>query len=128
MKKLLSILLVSTLIFSLIGCAKISVTDKSSATLTFIHDGKNITEALNEEEANKLKAIFDGKALYSDSPSCAFSEDISISFGEQVFAIACDSCNVVKDCTSGKFFKVSEREKETIIAIFKNHGGYFPCV
>ena len=128
MKKLLSILLVATLIFSLTGCTKISVTDKSPAILTFKHGDKNITEALNKEETEEIKSIFDRKALYSDSPSCAFSEGVSIAFGDQVFAIACDDCNIVKDCASGKFFSVSEAEKAIIIDIFESHGGYFPCV
>ena len=122
------ILLTAALTFGLLGCAKVSIKNDVSATLKFIYGDKNVTEALTEVESEQIKAIFNGKVLYSDSPSCSFSENISIVLGDQVFAIACDDCNIVKDCQSEKFFNVSEAEKEIIIDIFKNHGGYFPCV
>lgn len=128
LKITICIFLTASLSLALLSCAKVSVKHDVSATLNFVCGDKNITEALTEEESEQIKAIFNGKALYSDSPSCAFSENVSIALGDRVFAIACDDCNIVKDCTSGKFFSVSESEKEIIIGVFKNHGGYFPCV
>lgn len=41
-----------------------------------------------------ISNFFDGKALYADTPSCGFDEEIAIKINndEQIFCIACDFC------------------------------------
>ena len=109
-----------------VSCAKVSGIPDVNAVLTFKYNDNNITVTLNEEETKTVKDIFSNRRLYKDNPSCGFTEDISVRFGETVFCIACDNCPIVK--YQDRYFSISDAERETINLIFKNHGGFFPCI
>ncbi len=94
----------------------------SEANLVF---GK-IDIILNQEESDTLKEILNNKLLFMENLYCGFSEDKSIKFGDLIFCIAHDSCNVIK--VGKMYFNISEEEREIINQIFKNHGGRFPCI
>lgn len=132
MRKLLAAVMVVIILLSFVGCAKTKITkidDASQATLKFIYADKEIEQVLAAEDTAKIAEMFSGKALDgSSTPSCGFDEDISITFGNQVFAIACDDCAVVMDCANGEYFDISDSDKEYIVSVFEKYGGYFPCV
>ena len=96
------------------------------ATLNYNYNKENISVELNEYESELLRKIFNGKRLYRDNPSCGFTENISIRFGDLIFCVACDNCPIVK--LDNKYFKISEIELQKLHNIFKSRGGVFPCV
>lgn len=131
MKKFLAIILSVILLLSAAGCANThtQISDSSQATLKFIYGDKEIVQVLDAEDTAKMSEIFSNKPLDGGSvPSCGFDEDISITFGNQTFAIACDDCAVVKDCKNNKYFDISNEDKEYIVSVFEEYGGHFPCV
>lgn len=131
MKKLLAIILSAILLLSVAGCGQtqMQINDPSQATLKFIYADKEIVQVLDADDTAKIVEMFSGKALDGNStPSCGFDDDISITFGNQVFAIACDDCAVVKDCKSNKYFDITSEDKEYLVSLFEEYGGFFPCV
>lgn len=98
----------------------------TSACLTYVYNTQNINTLLSDKEGNLLKDIFNNKRLYSDNPSCGFTEDVSICFEDMVFCVACDGCPIVK--LGNKYFKISTSDRKTIDQIFEKYGGAFPCV
>lgn len=95
--------------------------------LKFHYSDVNIDETLTKEQSKRVSDIFNGKR-YIDEPSCGFSEDASISFDGEIFAIASDSCRIVKIIGKDKCIELSESEIQEIHSIFEQYGGYFPCV
>ncbi|KIR01133.1 hypothetical protein P261_02913 [Lachnospiraceae bacterium TWA4] len=67
-----------------------------------------------------------GKRQYKDEPSCGFNKNISISFGDMVFCIAYDECNVVK--LNDRCISISEEDRQKIDKIFEKYGGHFPAI
>ena len=122
------LMIIAALLFAvlLISCGKVADIPDTKATLTFKYNGIDVSVTLSEEESDAVKNIFNNKHLYIDNPECAFTEDVSVRFGDMVFCIACDSCSVIK--YQDKYFSISDSDRETINRIFENHGGFFPCV
>lgn len=101
----------------------------TNAVAVFKYENKDIRENLNAEELETIKKLFDGKLLYSGSPSCGFSEDIALIFdGDKVFSLACDGCAVIYFEASKKYFKLKSNEYERLKAILCAHGFVFPCI
>ena len=127
MKKYIVLITALLLVCTLLGCNNVTVT-KGTATISFVHNELNIYRILTDEEVDTIVRIFDGNKLFSDSPECSFSEEISIKIGDSVYAIARDECPIVWDCKSGQYFRISDEQRAEIIAIFGKYGGYFPCL
>jgi len=70
---------------------------------------------LTPEDTKTLKKILKGKKLYYDSPSCGFYKDYRIIFdnGEEIIP-AFDSCDILKDKKSGKYFSMGNDRKKLI--------------
>ena len=79
-------------------------------------------------DVDAVVEILDGKIETPDNPSCGFSEDISITIGGNTFALACDRCGIVKNCTTGKYISISDAERDILEKLFTGRGGKFPCV
>ncbi len=128
MKKPLLIIYPFLIIVLLASCSRVSVSSDVLAELTFKYGDISVSATLTKEESEQLSNIVNGKALYAGDPSCSFDVNISFRVGDRVFCPACDSCGKVKDCKTGKYFNISEAERETIEGIFEKYGGHFPCV
>jgi uncharacterized protein YbbK (DUF523 family) len=100
----------------------------SEAVLVYQYDSKDIKVQLTEEEAAEVKKMFNWKILLFDEPSCGYSEDVSIRFGDQIFSIAGDGCPGVMLENKGMYVYTSEKDTEKIHELFEKYGGSFPCV
>lgn len=98
------------------------------AVITYSYGDIYIWEELYGKDVDDVVKILNGKREYNDNPACGFSEDISITIGKYTFALACDSCGVVKDCTTGKYIFISDAERDVLEKLFTSRGGKFPCV
>lgn len=131
MKRLFAIVFFLAVMLSICGCSQTRVTKGSDVTLTFIYGEENIRVVLDDEEAEKVIAILDGNrydSITSGVPSCGFDRNISLTVGNRVFAIACDTCNCVQDLGNLKYFDISQADMAYIHSLFEEYGGYFPCV
>lgn len=98
------------------------------AVLTYSYEDIYIWEELYGGDVDAVVEILDGKIETPDNPSCGFSEDISITIGGNTFALACDRCGIVKNCTTGKYISISDAERDILEKLFTGRGGKFPCV
>ena len=99
--------------------------------LSFDNMGENIQVTLTVDEAARVIDILDGNTYapaFTGVPACGFSEDISLTVGGRIYAIARDTCSTVKDCGKDKYFSTRDDEMTYIHTLFDKYGGYFPCV
>lgn len=96
--------------------------------ITYSYGELQFTQPLTEREAREAKEILNGKLEFPDNPSCGFSENCAIVMDGIPFALACDGCEVVKNCDTGKYINLSPGEREILESMFTQRGGVFPCV
>ena len=119
----------SSLYFSGCGAFKrVDVSSVNSGKTNFCYNDRNVTKTLSEDDLCNIKELFDGKYLYSDEPSCAFTENVSITLDEETFYIACDSCPIIYWKNKDKYFKLSDSEYTELTQILDSYGFVFPCV
>ena len=131
MKRLFTILIAAVIMLSICSCAKTSVNRNANVALTFIYGEENIGVTLEDDEAERIIDILDGNnyySIFSGIPSCGFDKNISLSVGNRVFAIACDSCHCIQDLSNLKYFSIAQEDMEYIHSLFEKYGGFFPCV
>ena len=131
MKRVICILLVVVIVFVCIGCGTTNISAGSDVVLNFNNSDENIHVTLTDTEAEMVARIlrrnfYDPR--WAGVPSCGFSEEISLAVNDRAYAIACDDCNYIMDCTAQRFFRISQRNMDDIRALFEKYGGYFPCV
>lgn len=120
--------LLIAIVLSFMSCGKVPV-NQSKATLVFNYADKRINTELSNEESEQLRNIVKDKSTFSDDMiSCGFSDKTAFIIGGRTFCPACDGCNTIKEWESGKLINISKTDRNTIERIFKNHGGFFPCV
>lgn len=131
MRRILSVLLVLAVLIGCTGCDRTSVDAHGEVILRLCNEEKDICMALSGDEAQKVISILDGKryaSSLSGVPACGFDPDISLQIGDQVYAIARDTCGILQDMTKARFFSVPEEDMAYIHTLFESYGGYFPCV
>lgn len=118
----------SLILFVFCSCNlnKVNIPDSSTAKIVYKYNDKNINESLNEDESLIIKDIFNDKELFYDNPSCGFNANISLSFDDKTFMIACDGCSIIK--YNNKYFNVSDSQIEQIHNIIQKYGAKFPCI
>ena len=107
--------------------------EKPASGSVVYHSGTAALEQpLTNEQAEAAAKIFDGKRLppetLSGTPSCGFSQDIAIILNGRRFLLAQDSCAIVRDGDTGRYFSIPEAQRQTLEAIFAACGGSFPCL
>ena len=131
MKKFCAVLLFMVFLFSMAGCNRISIGKDESATLRFrgivTGDTTKLTQVLTQEEASKVREYLKSARLDGGIGGCPYDKDISIAFGDQVFAIATDSCNTVWLVGSDKYYVVPQEGFDYIKSLFVKYVGYFPA-
>ena len=129
MKRIGCFLLAALLTVSLSACG-ISIRGDEPAVLTFEgpytngHDGP--PQTLTAEETTRVEEILEEAEYIPSGAGCPFKENVSISFGDRVFAISCDGCNTVLDIEAQRYYEVTREGRQYIIDLFKKYMGYFP--
>ena len=109
----------------LVSCTKTITVPETNAVLTFKYGDCDVVVELSAEESETIRNIFNNKRSYQDNPSCGFTENVSVRFDDSVFCVARDNCSTIK--YQGRYFSISDDERETINNIFEKRGGSFPC-
>ena len=108
------------------GLKRVSISPESNGTVFFEFHDKRIQSDISEEHMKHITEIFNNKFLYSDYPSCGFSEDLSIKIDNNTFCIASDSCGTVYLLEKDKYFRLSDDENKIIRHILISYGIDFP--
>ena len=76
---------------------------------------------LTWKESEQMRKIFDFKFYNPGIGGCYYEEDIAISFGDRVFAIALDGCWTAKEWDAERCIEFNRLEFELIAALFKKY-------
>lgn len=132
LKKLFCVILICLIVVALVRCSRVSLDDVDSGTVTYNYNGISFTENLTAEEVKAVVEILDGKKQYSGFlngiPSCGFDPDIAIIIDGTRYALACDKCGTLQNCTTLRYIDISDEEREVLEQIFTSRGGTFPCI
>ena len=130
MKRIFACFLILVSLFALVGCQRITIKYEGNATLKFCEvwdsDTADITQVLTEEESYQVKKYLTESTYLESGAGCPFDENISIIFGDRIFAVSCDDCPTIKDVISKKYYRMSDEGREYIVSLFKKYVGYFP--
>ncbi len=119
MKMMSVLLLFVATVTILVSCSQVDIKGTSVNLKYTSSDETQYDIHLDDEEAAKIKEIFDGKKIYKDAPSCSFNDLCGFNIGGEMYAIALDGCGVVKHCPTGKYFYLSEQENEYLHSLFE---------
>ena len=128
MKKIIIFILCVIFCFSFSSCSKVSISTNDGGTLYFIYGEHNIKTEVSADDLDDIAEIFSNKTLYSDSPSCGFSEKVSLVISKQTFCFANDTCGIVYLAEEDKYFSLSAEENEELKQILYSYGMFFPCI
>ena len=131
MKKLVvlvgSFLLIVTMLFLFSSCTKVEIA-AGEMVAVFRYGGVDITKPLSDEDSEIVRKIFNRKSLFSDSPSCGFSENIALIIDGNTYCIACDYCGKIYNVEEDKYFNLSDEENGTLRNMLCEYGFTFPCI
>ena len=122
-----SLLLISLLIFSFASCSKVEVAE-GEIVAVFRYGDTDIMQILSDEDSETVRNVFDGKTMFSDSPSCGFSENVALVLAGNTYCIACDNCGIVYHVKEDKYFNLSEQENKALRELLGEYGFSFPCI
>ena len=128
MKRFLAIILFLVSLLALTGCNRISIRDDSNAILRYsgiwFGDQGDYTQTLTEEETRKVKDYLTSAKYNPGVGGCPFDERVSITFADQVFAIAGDGCTTIWIVGTDKYYTISEEGRKYIASLFEKYCGY----
>jgi hypothetical protein len=122
-----SLLPVVLMVFSFSSCSKVEVAE-GEIIAVFQYGDAEISKPLSDEDSEIVRKIFDGKRLFSDSPSCGFDENVALIIDGNTYCIACDTCGVIYNVEKDKYFNLNDKENETLRNLLCEYGFTFPCV
>ncbi len=129
MRRIILTMIICSLSLCFCACGssvKIDTNDKAVAR--FAYADKDINTGFATEDFKEIAAIFNGKTLYKDSPSCSFDENIAVIIDDCHYCIANDTCGVVYVKEKDKYFSLSDEENEKLRDLLEGYGFTFPCV
>lgn len=130
MKRLLAFVLIFILMICISGCSQIRISQNELAVLTYhepvVGNTETIVETLSAEESTKVRQILMDAKHNAGIGGCHYTEDISFTFGDQVFAVACDGCETIWDMQNDKYYEVDKEDWAYIKALFEQYGGKLP--
>lgn len=127
MKK--KVIVITVILFVIWRFCIVNIGSVNKCEIVFDYFEHNVEDTLTKEEIYVICDMFEGNLLYSDSPSCGFSEDVSIKInGYQTFCIANDGCPLIYYKEMGRYFMISDEEMSMLHDILESHGFIFPCI
>ncbi len=116
-------------VLSIVFLPKVNMSFANEGKAIFKYESKDISDNISSDDFAEICRLFDGKKLYSDNPSCGFSDDVSIMInGTESFCFAKDTCPVVLWKNKNKYFNLSDDEYVKLTEILGKYGFVFPCL
>jgi len=125
-RQLAAVLTVTLLLLS--GCSRIRIDDTGNAALRYssmaVGDDTKFTQLLTEEETLRVKEFLSAGKHLPTGVGCPFTEEISVAFGGQLFAIGWDGCPTVRLANSDgtfEYYEISQEGLDYITALFEKY-------
>ena len=132
MKKIAVLAFVLVLLISLAGCLAVSIPEDAEGKVVYDINGIFFEDYLTAEEVAAVVKVLDGKSqnasIFSGAPSCGFDRNVAIIINGTRYALACDKCGTVQNCSTLAYIHLSDAEREILEEIFTSRGGKFPCI
>lgn len=132
MKKISVLAFVLVLLISLAGCLAVSIPEDAEGKVVYDINGIFFEDDLTAEEVAAVAKVLNGKAqdspILSGTPSCGFDRNVAIIINGTRYALACDKCGTVQNCSTLAYIHLSDAEREILEEIFTSRGGIFPCI
>lgn len=122
------VIIISAICFALFLQPQVELDAPNSAIARFKHNESNIQAELSAEHTKQIVSIFQGKKLRKNSPSCGFTEDVSVKIDDKTFCIACDTCRIVYLLEDDRYFHLSDTENSSLREILTYYGFELPCI
>ena len=123
----ISFLLVALMIISFSSCSKVEVIGNEMIAV-FRYGDIDISKPLSDEDTETIRAIFNEKSLFSDSPSCSFNENVALIIDGNTYCIACDTCGIVYIVEKDEYFSLTDKENGMVRDLLCEYGFIFPCL
>lgn len=127
MKKIALIVCVLVMMLCVCGCSRIRIPQDELAVLTYdppiVGNEVRIVETLTAEESARVRQILMDAKHNAGIGGCAYTEEISFTFDDQVFAVAWDGCETIWDIQNEKYYEVNKEDWAYIKALFERYGG-----
>ena len=131
MKKWILCIFIIALCFTALSCASsVQVEDGSRVKLTYQRGVQRIQRNLDSEEAQQVIDILNGKRYFEmswDTDTCDFDKSVSLTVDGTVYAIAKDSCSMLKNLSNDELILLTDAEHAVIVGLFDTYGGVLPC-
>ncbi len=134
MKILKTMFFITITIVVLTACSKanaeyVDISDCASGAVRFEYGDASVNSSLSSEDLSKIKAIINNHVIKTDSPSCGFTEKVSILLDDKYsFCIANDTCPIIYFHNKDKYLYLSDSENTQLRDILETYGFVFPCV
>lgn len=132
MKKILCVILAALLLMTLAGCSAVRIQSGATGKVVYHYNGVSFEDDLTPEEVAAVSDILNGKQqemnLQEGIPSCGFNREIAIIIDGTRYALACDKCGTLQNCSNLRYISVSDAERQVLETIFTSRGGKFPCI
>ncbi len=99
-----------------------------SAVAVFKYDDWDIEAELSADDMRTAMKILSNKPMYKDSPSCGFTENVSVRIDGEIYCIANDACPIVYVSGREMYINLSKEENETLRSLLEGYGFTFPCL
>ena len=115
------IVMLMLVVYGIVPKNKINSNDE--VKLIHSYDEQDIQVVLPDDEASKIRDILDGKIyhLFPGTPACGFLSCHGFFIGDTFYSVAIDSCGTIMNCSSDRFFDVSEKEINYIHSLFEKY-------
>lgn len=101
--------------------------EEGNILLHFSYGDLEINETLSDEDAQTVRALVINRRESKKEPSCSFSDDVFLELGGVRYEVALDGSGILKNCVTGRYLKLSEKNSKVIADIFAEYGASFPC-
>ena len=120
-----AVLVTLAVIATMAGCTPIYHSLFASGRVMYDRQGVTFDEELTAEEVAVVVSILNGKVTESIFPmeyACGYGEAQAIRIGVTTYYLAQDDCNCIQNGFNGKYYVLSNGEREILEQIFKAHG------
>lgn len=125
MKKLTALLLIVFTVASLCACTYVELNADITVNARFINEDNSVDAPLSAEDAAVISKLFNGKALYEETPPCSFTADFALTIGGSTYCIANDGCPFVYLLEKEEYFLLSNEEHEKLKELMAEYGVVF---
>lgn len=122
------ILVMLGVVVTMAGCAPICHSQLVSGRVLYNRQGVSFDEELTVGEVTAVVSVLNGKVTKTVFPmeyACGYDERHAIQIGFTTYYLAQDDCGMVQNGLNGKYFELTNEERDALEAIFGAHAAQY---